>query len=58
MLASVAIPFSSKSTFTENPSISVWKFPLNSEISENSFDDYIPLIAVCIDIAFGKMNRG
>ena len=28
------------------------------EISENSFDDYIPLIAVCIDIAFGKMNRG
>lgn len=27
------------------------------EISENYFDDYIPLIAVCIDIAFGKMNR-
>lgn len=27
------------------------------EISEKYFDDYIPLIAVCIDIAFGKMNR-
>lgn len=30
----------------------------NLEIDENYFDDYIPLIAVFIDIAFGKINKG
>lgn len=28
------------------------------EIDEKYFDDYIPLIAVFIDIAFGKINKG
>lgn len=28
------------------------------EINEKYFDDYIPLIAVFIDIAFGELNKG
>lgn len=28
------------------------------QINENFFDDYIPLIAVFIDIAFGELNKG
>lgn len=30
----------------------------NIKISPKYFDDYVPLIAVFIDLAFGKMNKG
>ncbi len=30
----------------------------NMKISPNHFDDYVPLVAVFIDLAFGKINKG